>query len=206
MQTFLSCAVPASSAKKSCFYLAKGSLTSAIQVWSTLGAFLLKFRNPYQRNHHAKCQYLKSSYFVAVEKKREVGRASEGTETYTEPATSEFYHKFILIMIKCVGPIWAINLVCFALCWKVKLKIKSPHAILIFVWCLQCFILLTLFYLFCSFWPLALLRFELLRNVDARQMALNVNLPENMKGRTLSWGKQRVLFWAQVVFEGKRPS
>jgi hypothetical protein len=38
------------------------------------------------------------------------------------------------------------------------------------------------------------------------QMALNVNLPENMKGRTPSWGKQRVLFSAQVVFEGKRPS
>jgi hypothetical protein len=67
-------------------------------VCSTLSAFLLKFRNPCQRNHHAKCQYLKSSYFVAVEKKREVGRASEFTESYTEPATSEFYHKFILIM------------------------------------------------------------------------------------------------------------
>jgi hypothetical protein len=65
---------------------------------------------------------------------------------------------------------------------------------------LQCFILLTLFYLFAVFD-----RFELLRNVDARQMALNVNLPENMKGRMPSWGKQRVLFWAQFVFEGKRP-
>ncbi len=28
---------------------------------------------------------------------------------------------------------------------------------------------------------------------------------ENMKGRMPSWGKQRVLFWAQFVFEGKRP-
>lgn len=63
MQTFLSCAVPASSAKKSCF------------IW--LGEFDL-------------CH--------SVEKKREVGRASEFTESYTEPATSEFYHKFILIM------------------------------------------------------------------------------------------------------------
>ncbi len=94
-------------------------MTSAIQVCSTLSAILLEFRNPCKRNHHAKCQYLKSSYFVAVEKKREVGRASEFTESYIEPATSEFYHKFILIMIKCVGPIWAINLVCLALCSKV---------------------------------------------------------------------------------------
>jgi hypothetical protein len=45
-----------------------------------------------------------------------------------------------------------------------------------------------------------LLRFELLRNVDARQMALNVNVPENMKGRTPSWCKQRVLIWAQGCF------
>jgi hypothetical protein len=52
--------------------------------------FPAEIQNSYQRNHHAKCQYLKSSYFVAVEKKREVGRASEFTETYTEPATSEF--------------------------------------------------------------------------------------------------------------------
>jgi hypothetical protein len=43
-------------------------------------------------------------------------------------------------------------------------------------------------------------------HVDARRMALIVNLPENMKGRTPSWSKQRVLIWAQVVFEGKRPS
>jgi hypothetical protein len=78
------------------FYLAKGSLTSTFQGCSTLSAFLLKFRNSYQKNHLAKCQYLKSSYFVAVEKKREVGRASEFTETYTEPATSEFYHRFYI--------------------------------------------------------------------------------------------------------------
>jgi hypothetical protein len=37
-------------------------------------------------------------------------------------------------------------------------------------------------------------------------MALNVNLPENMKGRTPSWDKQGVLIWAQVVFEGKHPA
>ena len=42
------------------FYLAKGSLTFTFQVCSTLSAFQLKFRNSYQRNHHAKCQYLKS--------------------------------------------------------------------------------------------------------------------------------------------------
>jgi hypothetical protein len=36
--------------------------------------------------------YLKSSCFVPVEK-REVGRASEFADPYTEPATSEFYHK-----------------------------------------------------------------------------------------------------------------
>ncbi len=100
-------------------FLGKGSLTSAIHVCSSLSAFLLKFRNSYQRNHRAKCQYLKSSYFVAVEKKREVGRASEFTETYTEPATSSFIIDSILIMIKFVGPIWAINLVCLALCSKV---------------------------------------------------------------------------------------
>ncbi len=73
MQIFLSCAVAASSAKKSCFIWLR-SLTSAIQVCSTESAFLL---NSYQRNHHAKCQNLKSSYFVAVEKKREVGRVSD---------------------------------------------------------------------------------------------------------------------------------
>ena len=97
MQTFLSCAVPASSAKKSCFiWLGEFELCHSGVLH--IENFLLKFRNSYQRNHHAKCQYLKSSYFVAVEKKREVGRASEFTESYTEPATSEFYHKFILIM------------------------------------------------------------------------------------------------------------
>jgi hypothetical protein len=53
----LSSAVPASSAKKSCF------------IW--LGEFNL-------------CH--------SVEK-REVGRASESADPYTEPATSEFYHK-----------------------------------------------------------------------------------------------------------------
>jgi hypothetical protein len=65
----------------------------------------------------------------------------------------------------------------------------------VFYFCLHCFIFFAVFD-----------RFELLRNVNARQMALNVNHPENMKGRMPSWGKQRVLFWAQVVFEGKRPS
>ncbi len=60
-----------------------------------------------------------------------------------------------------------------------------------------------LFSLLCFIFFAVFDRFELLRNVDARQMALNVNLPENMKGRTPSWGKQLVLFWAQVVFEGK---
>jgi hypothetical protein len=35
-------------------------------------------------------------------------------------------------------------------------------------------------------------RFELLRNVYARQMGLIVNVPENMKGRTPSWSKQRI--------------
>ena len=39
----------------------------------------------------------KSSYFVAVEK-REVGRLSDFADSYTEPATSEFYHKFLMIM------------------------------------------------------------------------------------------------------------
>jgi hypothetical protein len=57
----LSSAVPASSAKKSCF------------IW--LGEFDL-------------CH--------SVEKKRKVRRASEFTETYTEPATSEFYHRFYI--------------------------------------------------------------------------------------------------------------
>jgi hypothetical protein len=37
-----------------------------------------------------KCQYLNSSYFVAVEK-REVERASEFADPYTEPAANEFY-------------------------------------------------------------------------------------------------------------------
>ncbi len=91
-------------------------MTSTLQVCSTLSAFLLKFRNSYQRNHHAKRQYLKISYFVAVEKKREVGRASEFTETYCILSLQRvsFIIDFILIMIKCVGPIWAINLVCLA--------------------------------------------------------------------------------------------
>jgi hypothetical protein len=60
----------------------------------------------------------------------------------------------------------------------------------VFYFCLHCFI-----FLFAVFD-----RFELLRNVDARQMALIVNLPENMKGRTPSWGKQRVLIMAQAIF------
>jgi hypothetical protein len=117
MQTFLSCAVPASSAKKSCLIWLR-SLTSAIQVCSTLSAFLLKFRNSCQRNHFAKCQYLKSSYFVAVEK-REVGRVSDLLIHILSLQRVCFIINFILIMIKCEGPIWAINLVRLALCSKV---------------------------------------------------------------------------------------
>jgi hypothetical protein len=36
--------------------------------------------------------------FFAVEKKREVGRASDFADPYTEPATSKFNHKFLMIM------------------------------------------------------------------------------------------------------------
>jgi hypothetical protein len=61
---------------------------------------------------------MKSSYFVAVEK-REVGRASEFADTYTEPAKNEIYHRFYNDYELCVGLIWAINLVCLALCSKV---------------------------------------------------------------------------------------
>jgi hypothetical protein len=43
-------------------------------------------------------------------------------------------------------------------------------------------------------------RFELLHNADARQMALIVNIPENMKGRRPSWSKQCILILAQVIF------
>ncbi len=66
MQTFLSCAVPPSSAKKSCFIWLR-------EVWPLpfrcVALRVLSCWNLYQRNHHAKCQYLKSSCFVAVEKR-----------------------------------------------------------------------------------------------------------------------------------------
>jgi|LakMenEpi03Aug12_release.lakeMendotaPanAssembly.Ray.scaffolds.fasta_scaffold2988357_1 hypothetical protein len=88
MQAFLSYEVPASS---SCFIWLR-SLTSAIQCF--LAEFISK-----KSCHMPVSQEL--IFCCTVVEKKEGGRASEFADQYTKPATSEFYRKFLMIMI-CV--------------------------------------------------------------------------------------------------------